>query len=180
MKKLLVLVLLIIMALGLCACGKKEISGVKQFTYDYEDTPIVESDNSIELTTSNLEDYLQIELSDANFDTHSQYGLMHYLSGDIVIDVYPVSSGSFENVTISLELSAPNKWFFLDKGSNYDETKTYPNEIEAEIKLHANGEGTYSYQIATENYGAYVYNRIEIPSDYSYQITSVSGTLVKD
>ncbi len=187
MKKLLAILLLATLAISICACGAAsvelpengDINSLISGNNNYDDY-VNNDSNTITLTTDNIEDYVKIELSDANFDTHSSHGLMQYLSGDIVTNVYPVSSGSFENVVIALELSAPNKWFFLDKGSNYDETQNYPNTSEVEIFLRANGEGTYSCQIATDRYGDYVYNRIEIPSGYSYQIVSVSGTLIKN
>lgn len=188
MRKLFSILLLATISISICACGATsiklpengDINSLISEDNNYDNSVNNNDSNIITLTTNNIEDYVKIELSDANFDTHSSHGLMQYLSGDIVINVYPISSGSFENVIITLELSAPNKWFFLDKNSNYDETQNYPNTSEVEFVLHANGEGTYSCQIATDRYGDYVYKRIEIPSGYSYQIVSVSGTLIKN
>lgn len=179
MKKMLAILLLATLAISICACGS---NGIKLNEDGYLDTIIIEdnnnsyeeSDNNIELTTSNIEDYLQIELSDANWDWHQDFYRNYYSCSDLIVRTYPITSGTFENVNITLELTAPDTWLFCDTEYKAHNIDTYPQSKEINIVLNKNGETTYSYVIVNSNASKVV------PSTYSYQITSVSGTLVKD
>lgn len=187
MKKILAILLLATLAISICACGS---NGIKLNEDGYPDAIIIEnnnsyeeSDNNIELTTSNISDFLQIEMSDGNLDSRYHSDGMgslgnsySYMVSDLYIDIYPISTGSFENVIITLELTAPNKWIFLDD-DEYDNNKEYSSTREVDIILRVNGESTNSYQIASDEFDS---RTQYISSDYSYQIISVSGTLVKD
>lgn len=184
MKKVLAILLLATLAISICACKS---NGIKLNEDGYLDTIIIEdnnnsyeeSDNNIELTTSNIEDYLQIELSDENFDFNPIVGRSGlYALADLIVDIYPTSSGSFENVNISLELSAPDGWRFCDGNYKWTEVYDYPKTKDIQITLRVNGEASCSYQIVSEK--LFANSRSTMPSDYSYQITSVSGTLVKN
>lgn len=123
MRKLLSILLLATISISICACGATsiklpengDINSLILEDNNYDDYVNNNDSNIITLTTNNIEDYLHIELNDSFIDYSSypgNYGC--YSIADLILNIYPISSGTFENVQISFELIAPNEWGFLD------------------------------------------------------------------
>lgn len=130
MKKTISLALVLLLCLSLCACGSSTEKNKKE--------PVI-------LTTENIGDYITVCGEYKNGDYHST--LLYYVStADLDFQAYSTTSGTFENVeiTVRADLSEKagainEKWHLVGSDNK--------NSVEFTFKLPASGEYTSSYSI---------------------------------
>ena len=152
MKKWIALLLVVVMCLSLAACGKSE--------------------KEIQLTVDNFEDYFNISCSYGELETHKAIGI-NFAYVDTVIDVYQVSTGSLNNVKITLKVTTPNGWSLSSEDTAYSSSKNDGEEFSITINMPASGEYSETHRI-----GKAVETR-KPTANCRIEIVSVSGTFTE-
>ena len=152
MKKIISLLLVVAMCLSLAACGK--------------------SKKEVQLTVDNFEDYFNVSCSYGEVKTHKAIGI-NFAYVDTNIDVYQVSTGSLNNVKITLKVTTPNGWSLSSEDNAYSSSKTDGKEFSVTINMPANGEYSETHRI-----GKAIETR-KPTSNCRIEIVSVSGTFTE-
>ena len=120
-----------------------------------------------ELSSSNINEYLSIDLSYGEYENHSLLGY-GYRTLDVYLKTYPVAPVSFQNVEITVEISCPIAWETRSSDSAYNEADD--STMKFTIKLPADGKYEEVHGI-TEFPGVSVANG----KNCSLKIVSVQG-----
>lgn len=122
----------------------------------------------IQLTVDNFRDYFNVSCSYGKLDTHKAIGIS-FAYVESVIDVYQMSSGSLNNVKITLKVKNPSGWTLSSEDSAYSSINK-GKEYTITIKMPASGEYSETHRI-----GKAVETR-KPTSNCIIEIVSVSGT----
>ena len=140
--KFLVVLVVSIMCVAFTSCGKP---------------------SEVQLTKENIKDYLSFEFSYEEGESTKVLGF-YSRHADIITKTYPISSGSFSDVKITIEITVATGWSIAgEPASNHTFIQSF--------RLPASGEYTNSQELISLGGGDYLRN-----SDIKYTITSVSGT----
>ena len=164
MKKTISLILLLVMGLSLWSCG----GGSKEIVPD--ELKEVET-KEIELTVDNIKDYLAFEFDYSKVERQTKIGISFGYT-DITMRSYAVSSGSFNNVEITVEIHLTNGWSVASSDEAYDRTNS--EVLTCSFRLPASGEYTDTHDLIA----AGVYSNPDSKNVY-YTITSVSGKFIE-
>lgn len=152
MRRILSVFVVVALMLSASACGA---------IAEPEPTPI-------QLTTSNIHNYLEIDLGYLNHEQSTLMGLRHD-EADITLSTYAVADGTFENVEISITIKLTQGWNCNSSDMAYD--KDCPNNIVCEFRMPVTGSYTETHKVSALN--------TWLNLDYtSYVINSVSGTFI--
>ena len=140
--KLLVFFLVSVMCIACTSCGKP---------------------SEVQLTKENIKDYLSFDFSYEEGESTKVLGF-YSRHADIITKTYPISSGSFSDVKITIEIPVATGWSIAgEPASNHTFIQSF--------RLPASGEYTNSQELISLGGGDYLRK-----SDIKYTITSVSGT----
>lgn len=155
MKKRIVLLLVLIMTLSLCACGKD--AGKKN-----DDAP-----KEVELTTDNIEDYLAFTFDYAEVTKKNNVlGIPHGYT-EITLSTYAVRGGTFNNVEITVEVPLSVGWEVSSSDKAYVEGDA--DTLTCSFRLPANGDYSETHDLSS-------ITAIDPKTNVKYQITNVSGS----
>lgn len=158
MKKCLAIILTLVLTLSLVACGGEPT----------ETTPTAPPE--VQLTAHNIKDYLAFEFDYSEVESKTKYDFTFGYT-DITMKSYAVSSGSFNNVEITVKIYLPFGWYVSSNDKAYDENNT--DELVYSFRLPASGEYTTTHDLIAST----VWSKPN-SNTVSYVITSVSGTFV--
>ena len=162
MKKFLsvfAIVLLISICLTSCEASKEQ----------NKETPIEETPIEVTLSTSNINEYLNISGQYGKIERETKIGISFGYS-DFTINVDPTVPGNFYNVSITLKVLLTRGWNIASSDPAFSENDGY---LTTTIKLPANGSKEEIHSlIASMSYGNHNNQDVKI------QIVSVSGTFV--
>ena len=159
MKKFICIVLSVIIVFALASCDSQNNS--PQNTSSINNKP-----KEIQLTTSNINEYLSIEGSYGKITRETKLGISFGYS-DFTISIYPSVPGYFSNVEIELEINLTYGWDVSSSDPAFSDNDGY---LRTTIKLPANGTKEEVHDlIASMSYGNH--------SNSPYvKIVSVTGT----
>lgn len=158
MKKCLAIILTLVLALSLVACGGEP----------KETTPTAPPE--VQLTVDNINDYLAFEFDYSKVERETKLGISFGYT-DITMKSYAVSAGSFNNVEITVEIPLTNGWSVSSSDEAYD--KNNDEVLVCSFRLPASGEYTNTHDLIA----SMVYSDPD-SNNVRYTITSVSGTFV--
>ena len=121
----------------------------------------------IELTTDNVTDYFQFDSSYENLESHTAIGLI-FTYTDVVINIYPVVSGSLANVKMKVEVNFPVTWKSTSNESAPGEEDD--SKVVLDIVLPADGKYTSIQRIGR------IGSSSKPTSACTFKIIEVSGT----
>ena len=164
MKKLIALMMALVMVLGMVGCG-----GSTQ-----------EPPKEIELTKSNILDYVQFDGEFTNWKYTSIYtGLVGTAEATLEFQAYPVASGKFNNVSITLVATSDDSSFtYGNRYGNYwhlSDADGDTNEIKIDFMLGIDGRFSKNYSVECSNN-----NSGKLNGSCDFTIISVSGTFIPD
>lgn len=151
MKKIVALLLTFVLCFALCACG-----GPKE----------------VVLTRENIEEYLAFDFNYGDVERQKKIGLTFGYT-DLNVKAYAISSGSFENVKITLSIPLNNGWSVSSSDSAYD--KNNDETLTLSFNLPATGEYTSTHDLIASVAFSDPKNQ-----NIRYSITEVSGTFIPD
>ncbi|MCQ2529279.1 MAG: hypothetical protein MJ108_09230 [Saccharofermentans sp.] len=166
MKKIISIVLIVSMLFALCGCGDESSANDSSSKSDEQ--------TKVELTVDNVEEYLEINCEYVNA-TREQNVVGQWLKeSDIKIETYAITSGSFENVEITLRFDLSSS----DKDENYHvQGNESLHTLESKFKVKANGD----HDEVIGRMRCFSYINLDVKSGNApYEIVSVSGTFVKN
>ena len=97
-----------------------------------------------------------------------------FWSTNVKTAIYPIVSGSFSNVKLTLEVSCPTGWKVNTTDPAYHEDDKYTMFFD--IVLPSNGNYSKTTGIGTINYGS----RPDVNTDLRINIVSVTGSFKED
>lgn len=124
----------------------------------------------VTLTKHNFEDYFKIQLSYGEMESGALLGMMSYQDYPLNIEIFPIASGDFNNVEVSLEIYAPIGFEIALTDNAYNEDDT--SLLTLSYVLPVDGKCSDTHYV--RNWGVY-----SEPSSCTYVITSVSGTVIE-
>ena len=153
MKKIITLLLVLCMCFSLCACGTTK-----------SETPETTELKSIELTTENISQYLNV--------VTDEFVWTSTWSGIKTIEFYPLQPGDFANVEIVLSIKVKND---IELHSAIGATLETEGESEyiGTLTFKLPVDGRHKIDIALWEQWGGVYNGF-----FEYTFTSVSGTFI--
>ena len=169
MNKLIAVICSIMFSLSLIACGNNNEKQSKS----KEDVQVKED---VQLTKDNIEDYIQF---DGEF-TNGEYtmSIVNYANATLEFQAYPVVSGKFNNVEITLIASSDDSTFtYMNGFGNYwhltdDDRDT--KDIKFTFRLGVDGKFSKNYEVECLN------NTGVLSGGSDFSIVSVSGTFIPD
>lgn len=188
MKKLTSLLLALLMVLSLAACGGGETQD-ESSAAELESMVSSQAEESketvVKLTTANISNYVKIE---GNFEYKvDNLGFLYKRDGALNYRIYPIVSGEFRNVQVTLGLSlkigtngygeAPSNDSVIFSGGGQS---LYYNELKQgktiKFTTTLDASGNYSGKFDCEI--MYEYSKIT-STKLEYEVVSVSGEFVK-
>lgn len=135
MKHILTIVLVLVISMSLCACGgaKKEEEASKE-------------PQKVELTSSNIEDYLTFKANFINGRYENLLGIMNYAKADMEVEAYSTVAGTYDNVEVTLKanMTEQDNYSLIDQWHLED---TEDNEIKITFKMPSSGEYEATYPV---------------------------------
>lgn len=150
MRKSLVLLLATLMALSLIACGREA------------------KEKEVQLTTDNISDYLAFEFDYSEVERQKKLGIS-FGNTDITMRSYAVAAGSFNGVSITVEIPLSNGWSVSSVDKAYNENNS--EVLICSFRLPSSGEYTDIHHLIA----SMMYSDPD-SRNVKYTITSVSGT----
>lgn len=135
-------------------------------------------DEEIELTTSNIDDYigLQGDFVDGDYTT----GYVNCATSTLEIEAYPLEEGRFEDVEITVVCTSTDHGFtYMNQLGNYWHLASATSdderdEIRITLSIRPNGEFERSYAVECLN------NTSCLDAPCDFDIVSVSGTFIPE
>ena len=159
MKKFVALIISVVMALSVCACGGGSTKA-----------------EAIELNSDNINEYVQF---DGEFiDGKYTMGIVNYAEATLDFQAYPVSAGKFNNVKITLIATSTDPAFtYMNNMGSYwhlsDDDKD-TKDIQFSFTLGVDGKFSKKYSVECMN------NTGKLKGSSNFKVVSVEGTFMPD
>lgn len=158
-KTVFVLIIFALIILG-ASCASQDLTKVESTNTSSESAPI-------ELTTSNISDYLVIDGTYGTIERENQLR-MSWGHSDFTISIYPSVPGDFYGVELVLKVKLTSGWDVSSDDAAFSDNDGY---LTTTIKLPANGSKEETHKLgAVLSYGNHDNQAVKI------EIVSVKGT----
>ena len=128
---------------------------------------------TIKLTTSNFKDFFEVTCSYGELEVDNHPSGITFAWVEMFLDIYPVCSGTLNNVEVTLKVTPPTGWSLSSIDSAYASANKDTDEFTVKIRIPASGEYTEEHRLGALMTASKPY------SNCTVQIVSVTGTFTE-